>query len=73
MNDCIAHIHLSDASGSNAEGLEIGAGSIDFKNVDIALNLKEKTFMIPEVWQGHKDSGKGFWEALKYLENKGLR
>ena len=23
---------------------------------------------IPEVWQGHKDNGSGFWEALDYLE-----
>jgi len=23
---------------------------------------------IPEVWQGHKNDGEGFWKALEYLE-----
>ena len=23
---------------------------------------------IPEIWQGHKDSGAGFWTALDRLE-----
>jgi hypothetical protein len=23
---------------------------------------------IPEVWQGHKNRGEGFWDALSYLE-----
>ena len=24
---------------------------------------------IPEIWQGHKDAGKGFWIALEKLQN----
>ncbi|MFP5428962.1 MAG: hypothetical protein ACLGJA_24760, partial [Gammaproteobacteria bacterium] len=24
---------------------------------------------IPEVWQGHKDHGAGFWSALRFLES----
>ena len=23
---------------------------------------------LPEVWQGHKNNGEGFWKALDYLE-----
>ena len=30
-------------------------------------NVKEPHF-IPEIWQGHKDNGKGFWKALNHLE-----
>jgi N-acetylneuraminate synthase len=29
---------------------------------------KEASF-IPEVWQGHKNNGEGFWIALEKLEN----
>jgi N-acetylneuraminate synthase len=24
---------------------------------------------IPEIWQGHKNDGEGFWRALEILEN----
>lgn len=67
MSDRIAHIHLSDALGSSAEGLEIGAGSIDFKKVHESLNLSSKTFMIPEIWQGHlHDGGKFASSIIRY-------
>jgi N-acetylneuraminate synthase len=32
------------------------------------INHKEVSF-IPEVWQGHKDHGEGFWSALNFLQN----
>ena len=64
-----AHIHLGDAEGLNGEGLQIGAGEIDFEK--LALILKEgcpEASFIPEIWQGHKNSGEGFWRALETLE-----
>ena len=27
-----------------------------------------KASFIPEIWQGHKNNGEGFWHALETLE-----
>ena len=66
-----AHLHLGDASGVNGEGLQIGEGDIDFGLLAGVLNKKcpEASF-IPEIWQGHKNDGEGFWIALERLEDK---
>lgn len=64
-----AHIHLGDASGVNGEGLQIGNGDIDFKRLSIILNkFCTNASFIPEIWQGHKNGGEGFWIALEKLE-----
>lgn len=65
-----AHIHMGDAKGINGEGLQIGEGEIDFKKLGDILNegCPNATF-IPEIWQGHKNNGEGFWVALEKLEN----
>ena len=65
-----AHLHLGDASGTNGEGLQVGDGEIDFKRLSNILNLHapQSTF-IPEIWQGHKNGGEGFWTALNKLNN----
>ena len=63
-----AYLHLGDASGVNGEGLQIGEGEIDFTKFGKILNDKYKNIgFIPEIWQGHKDMGKGFWIALEKL------
>ena len=65
-----AHLHLGDASGLNGEGIQIGTGDIDF--IRLGKILQEEcpgaTF-IPEIWQGHKNGGEGFWFALERLDN----
>ena len=65
-----AHLHLGDASGLNGEGLQIGEGEIDFERLCKILNdgCPQASF-IPEIWQGHKNGGEGFWYALEKLEN----
>jgi sialic acid synthase SpsE/endonuclease IV len=65
-----AHIHMGDAKGINGEGLQIGEGEIDFKKLGKILNegCPDATF-IPEIWQGHKNNGEGFWIALDKLQN----
>jgi len=65
-----AHIHMGDAKGVNGEGLQIGEGEIDFVKLGKILNdgCPNASF-IPEIWQGHKNNGEGFWIALKKLEN----
>ena len=67
----VKHYHIADASGVDGEGIQIGEGTVDFKNIlkIIKDNYSGQSF-IPEIWQGHKNNGEGFWIALKKLENK---
>ena len=63
------HMHVVDAKGSDGEGVEIGQGDVDFHA--LAQVLKDRCpdiQFIPEVWQGHKNGGEGFWHALDYLD-----
>ncbi len=63
------HLHLGDASGVNGEGLQIGEGDLDFKKLAGILDKHcPAASFIPEIWQGHKNSGEGFWIALEKLE-----
>jgi sialic acid synthase SpsE/sugar phosphate isomerase/epimerase len=65
-----AHLHLGDAKGVNGEGLQVGEGEIDFVRLGAILQkgCPGATF-IPEIWQGHKNGGEGFWIALERLED----
>ena len=65
-----AHLHLGDASGVNGEGLQIGSGEIDFASLSKSLRAgcPEASF-IPEIWQGHKNRGEGFWLAMDRLNS----
>jgi N-acetylneuraminate synthase len=63
------HMHIVDAKGVDGEGVEIGKGNVDFRALAKLLNKVNKSVQfIPEVWQGHKNGGEGFWKALDYLE-----
>ena len=66
-----SHLHLGDASGINGEGLQIGTGEINFDKLGKILqkNCPNASF-IPEIWQGHKNGGEGFWIALELLEDR---
>ncbi|MCZ7592843.1 MAG: N-acetylneuraminate synthase family protein [Kiritimatiellae bacterium] len=68
-----AHLHMADARGTDGEGLQIGDGEIDFPALCDQLKrvCPEASFM-PEIWQGHKNHGEGFWLALERLEAFGL-
>jgi len=65
-----AHLHIADARGVDGEGLQIGEGEIDFSVLlrNTAELMPEVSF-IPEVWQGHKNKGQGFWVALDRLDS----
>lgn len=64
-----AHLHIADASGVDGEGLQIKEGEIDFKAVAYELQkYAPHASFIPEIWQGHKNQGQGFWKALDLLE-----
>ena len=65
-----AHIHMGDARGVNGEGLQVGEGEINFDKLGEILNKHcPKASFIPEIWQGHKNNGEGFWIALEKLQN----
>ncbi|MBZ0147310.1 MAG: N-acetylneuraminate synthase family protein [Pseudorhodoplanes sp.] len=64
-----AHFHLVDARGTSEEGLQIGDGEIDWGDLANQLDaICPNVGFIPEVWQGHKNAGEGFWIALDRLE-----
>lgn len=63
------HLHIADASGADGEGLQIGEGDVDFPALGRSLReLAPEASFIPEIWQGHKNDGQGFWRALDRLE-----
>ncbi|OJX70352.1 N-acetylneuraminate synthase family protein [Magnetospirillum sp. 64-120] len=65
----VGHMHVADARGSDGEGLQIGDGDIDFGTLAAHLDqVAPHASFIPEIWQGHKNDGEGFWLALERLE-----
>ena len=64
-----AHLHIADAFERSGEGLQIGDGEIPFADIwpQIEQNFTHASF-VPEVWQGHTNSGMGFWKAFNKLE-----
>lgn len=66
-----AHYHLGDAKGVDGEGLQIGEGDIDFAVLGETMDTYAPgASFIPEIWQGHKNFGEGFWIALERLESE---
>ncbi|SPX55004.1 Uncharacterised protein [Klebsiella pneumoniae] len=53
----------------DGEGVQIGKGDVNFDELadDLRRHAPGVQF-IPEVWQGHKNQGEGFWHALNFLE-----
>jgi len=63
-----AEIHIGDSAGVDGEGLQIGKGEVDFAMLgQIFKKHCPDAWFIPEIWQGHKNMGEGFWIALEKL------
>jgi N-acetylneuraminate synthase len=62
-----AHLHVADAAGTNGEGVVMGTGDVDWPRTWRKIVRYPQIGFIPEVWQGHKDHGAGFWNALAFL------
>ena len=62
-----AHLHVADAKGANGEGVLMGTGDVDWPATWAQIKQHPHVSFIPEVWQGHKDHGAGFWSALDFL------
>lgn len=63
----ISHIHISDASGVDGEGLQIGEGSIPWQDFFSLIKDIDYTF-VPEIWRGHQNNNLGFLQALNKLK-----
>jgi N-acetylneuraminate synthase len=64
----ISHLHLSDASGLDGEGLQIGEGNINWVKFFGVVKNYHGT-MIPEIWRGHQRDGEGFFIAINRLSD----
>lgn len=63
------HLHIVDAEGIDGEGVQVGDGEVDFALLAQQVNeLCPDAWFIPEIWQGHKNDGEGFWIAFDRLE-----
>jgi len=47
----------------------MGNGEMDWAPTWRAIRAVRDVSFIPEVWQGHKDHGAGFWHALDLLSD----
>lgn len=65
----IHHLHIADAKGVDDEGLQIGDGDLPVERVFTLYqaHCPDATWL-PEIWQGHKNEGEGFWLAFAKLE-----
>lgn len=60
------HLHISDATGIDGEGVQVGEGCIDWVPVLGELEGSERTW-VPEIWSGHLNNGAGFVDAINRL------
>lgn len=67
----VKHVHLSDAVGTDGEGIQIDEGDIAWKELMPEI-LKANVTMTPEIWMGHRNNGEGFLIALNRLKKFGL-
>ena len=72
VKDFAVHYHMSDAEGSEGEGLQFGEGDLPFDKVIPILNKLENRSFAIEVWKGHEHEGKGFKYFLDKLIDNGL-
>lgn len=63
----INHVHISDAAGVDREGLQIGEGEINFKEMFKELSDIDYSF-IPEIWRGHLNNNRDYFIALNRLK-----
>jgi N-acetylneuraminate synthase len=47
----------------------MGTGDVHWPPVWRAICGAKNVSFIPEIWQGHKDHGAGFWHALNMLSD----
>jgi N-acetylneuraminate synthase len=65
----VGHIHFSDATGVDGEGLQVGDGDVDWRHVCEVFADYEHGWT-PEIWNGHHDHGAMFWAAHRRLASR---
>lgn len=63
----VHYLHVSDAKGVTEEGLQLGQGNLSLPHAMELIHRLDVGF-IPEIWQGHLNSGRGFKVALTMVE-----
>ncbi len=62
----VRHIHFSDCTGIDGEGIQVGDGEIDWR--EVCETFADYTGgWTPEIWNGHHDHGSKFCEAHRRL------
>lgn len=62
----VSHLHISDAYGTNGEGVQIDEGCIEFDRVFEAMRGYEFSW-VSEIWSGHLHQGAGTYKCMKKL------
>ncbi|RAT70360.1 hypothetical protein AU506_16525 [Lonsdalea populi] len=63
------HLHIVDSVGLDGEGVQVGEGEVDFKDLAERMDrLAPDAPFIPEIWMGHVNTGEGFFVALDRLQ-----
>ncbi|MGQ4552569.1 N-acetylneuraminate synthase family protein [Dermabacteraceae bacterium CCM 9519] len=69
MGPYTEHLHIVDAVGVDGEGVQVGDGEVDFRDLAERLDrYAPGVSFIPEIWQGHVNNGEGFFVALDRLQ-----
>ena len=55
------HIHLSDAEGTDGEGVSFGKGDIH----SLYEIINQNNIKVLEIWEGHINNGEKFYAGLK--------
>lgn len=62
----VAHIHFSDSTGVDGEGIQVGDGEMDWQEI-CEVFADHQHGWTPEIWNGHHDHGAKFWDAHRRL------
>jgi N-acetylneuraminate synthase len=68
----VRHIHFSDCTGIDGEGVQVGDGEIDWQEVCEVFAEHEHGWT-PEIWNGHHDRGEKFCAAHRNLSREFAR
>jgi len=63
----VRHMHISDASGIDGEGVAIDDGNIDFEGVFGVMTPADFSW-VTEIWSGHLHQGSGTYKSMHQLE-----
>lgn len=65
----VSHFHLSDATGIDGEGVQIGEGQINFDSLVREISKSKKDFSwVTEIWSGHVNHGAGCRKSMHRLK-----